>query len=138
MTVVIDASVAIKWVLQETGSEAAARIQREELLAAPDFMIIECANVFWGKARRGDISQAEAELALATIQATPIHFLAAADYVGDAQALAFELSHPVYDCLYLAVALAQRNTLITADRKFAEAIDAHGVHAHALRRLEAD
>ena len=45
MTVVVDASVAIKWVLQEPGSEAAAQPQREEALAAPEFMIVACANV---------------------------------------------------------------------------------------------
>jgi predicted nucleic acid-binding protein len=31
--------------------------------------------------------------------------------------LAFELDHPVYDCLYLACAMREKTTLITADQR---------------------
>ena len=53
MTVVVDASVALKWVIEEDGSEAAGALLLEEPLAAPDLLIVECANVLWAKARRG-------------------------------------------------------------------------------------
>ena len=53
MTVIVDASVALKWVIEEDGSEAAGALLLEEPLAAPDLLIVECANVLWAKARRG-------------------------------------------------------------------------------------
>lgn len=138
MTVVVDASVAIKWVLEEEGSVAARRLLDHELLIAPDLLILECANVLWTAARRGRLTTERAATALAGIRALPVQLLPISDHVDSAQALAFALPHPVCDCLYLAVALAQRNTLVTADGSFVEAVHRHGVHAHAARLLEAD
>lgn len=136
MTIVVDASVAIKWILEEDGSQAARQLVADEVLVAPDFLIIESANVLWAAARAGKLSVDRAKSALAAISATPIQFLSATDYGDAAQSLAFELEHPVYDSLYLAVALAERAVLVTADRRFASRVVRHGVHAHAVRLLE--
>lgn len=138
MTVIVDASVAIKWVVAEEGTDAAVRVQLEEQLAAPDFLIIECANALRTKVRRGELTRQGAEVALAAIRATPIQLFAASDYAVAAQALAFDLNHAVYDCLYLAVALAERIVLVTADRAFAEVVTRHGLHSYAVKLLGAD
>ena len=45
MTVVVDASVALKWVIEEDGSQAAGVLFLEQPLAALDLLIVECANV---------------------------------------------------------------------------------------------
>jgi predicted nucleic acid-binding protein len=37
--------------------EAARELLLGEVLAAPDLMIIECANVLWAKERRGTINR---------------------------------------------------------------------------------
>jgi hypothetical protein len=57
MAVVVDASVALKWVIEVEGSEAAEALLLNEPLLAPDFLIVECANVLWVKARRGALSR---------------------------------------------------------------------------------
>jgi predicted nucleic acid-binding protein len=43
---VIDASVAVKWVLAEPDSVQALALRQHDL-AAPELLVAECANVLW-------------------------------------------------------------------------------------------
>ncbi|MDB5439599.1 MAG: Ribonuclease VapC [Caulobacteraceae bacterium] len=38
--------------------------------------------------------------------------------------LAAKLGHPVYDCVYLASAIRQNLTVVTADQRFAKVVEA--------------
>ncbi len=135
MAVVIDASVAIKWVLQETGSSAARNLALKEMLVAPDLLFVECANVLWTKVRRKILSKPGAEAALAAIGKTPIRAVPLLPHLLTAQAIAFDLDQTVYDSLYLAVALAERSVLVTADEAFFRAAAVHPVYRSAIKRL---
>lgn len=135
MTVVVDASVAIKWVVEEDGSAIARGLIADEILVAPDFLIAECANVLRIKARRREMAQGDAEIALSAIQSAPVRLLPAIACTAQAQALAFETDQTVYDCLYLAAALAERAVLVTADLAFVEGVNRHGAYRSSIRPL---
>ena len=134
MSLVIDASVALKWVLNEAGTEAADALLDEELIA-PALWLIEAANALWRRARHGEITSEEAaerltELYNAPVTTTPIEddLLAAAD-------LAAALDHPVYDCLYLALAIREDTFVVTADSRFHAAVDRSAAHQGRVRLL---
>ena len=93
MTIVIDASVALKWVLEEAGLDAADALLDQDLIA-PSLWLVEAAN------------------------------------------LAHDLGHPVYDCLYLAMALRGNTYVITADVRFHGAVQSLPALRNAVRLLD--
>lgn len=119
MTVlVVDASVAIKWVVEETGTQEALDLRRHRLLA-PDLLVAECANVLWKKVRRKELSKHEALLAARLLERADIELEPMRGLLEPATRLAIALDHPTYDCIYLALAEARGCDLVTADRRLA-------------------
>lgn len=108
---IVDASAFVTSI----GSVKTARAFASYELAAPDLLIAETLNAFWKLARAGEASPKRSEL-LGLLDA--IRILPSRPYAVRAAELAEELDHPVYDCLYLAVAEAEGDVLATADRRF--------------------
>lgn len=129
MTLVVDASVAAKWFLDEDGSDAADALLTEETpFLAPDLILLETGSVFWRRYRAGDLSRQqvlETQLALPGwfIELTPLSKVAKV-----AKELALDLDHHIYDCAYLALAIQHSCDLITADRKIKLKAEAGGLH----------
>ncbi|HMR29573.1 MAG TPA: type II toxin-antitoxin system VapC family toxin [Geminicoccaceae bacterium] len=132
---VVDASIALKWVLNEVDSGAAESLIERYRMAAPDLLVMECANAFWARIRRRTLSPAEARAALSDLLAIDIDYQADHGLTAAALSLAADLDHPVYDCMYLALALERGARVITADRRFAAAVRAHPFHADRIRLL---
>ena len=118
---IVDASVALKWVVHEEGSARAALLANHEL-SAPDLLLTECANALWVKARRGELERKEAKERLEALGSAPIRFRRTTELVRRAFELASDLDHPVYDCLYLAMAIEEITPVVTADRRFVTAV----------------
>lgn len=119
MTLVVDASVVIKWFVPEVLAETAARLLDGRCrLAAPDFLLVEAANVMWKKARLGEILPGDGEAALAELKDGPLEFVETRPLLEPALRIARELDHPVYDCIYIAAAVSLGAVAITADRRF--------------------
>lgn len=121
-TLVVDAPVAIKWLVQEDGSEAADALNVCNLVA-PALIRVEVANVLRTMAARASIAAAEAADLFALFLAAPVDLVEHDDALETrALALALALKHPVYDCLYLAVAERAGVPLVSADRRFLRAL----------------
>jgi predicted nucleic acid-binding protein len=117
MSIVVDASVALKWVLNESGQDDAEALLDQDLIA-PSHWLLEAANVLWRLSRRGDISPDAATARLAELYNAPVATGALEDDLPAAAGLANTLGHPVYDCLYLALAIRENTYVVTADCRF--------------------
>lgn len=117
-TLVIDASIAIKWVIEEEGTPQALTLRREAKLLAPELLVAECANILWKKARRNELSREEALLAARLLQTAAIELVPTRFLLAAATRIAIELDHPAYDCLYLALAIENDCRFVTADERF--------------------
>ena len=116
---VVDASVVVKWFVNEEGSDT-AKILRDgdHQLFAPQLMAVEVGNTLWNKSRRGELKPLEAEALASNISALTVNWIADEELVVDAVRLAAALDHPVYDCIYLALAQRVGANVVTADKRF--------------------
>jgi predicted nucleic acid-binding protein len=124
---VVDASVAFKWLVDETGTEAALGIARANDLIAPDLLWSEVANGLWRKALQGDIDGQSALSVLSILDRMISERIASPDLMYSALDLAISLGHPVYDCVYLALARHRSIPLVTADERLINKVRASGI-----------
>jgi len=115
---VIDASIAVKWVVEEEGTPQALALRQRAKLIAPELLVAECANILWKKAARGELSKEEALFAAKLLQSAEIELLPMRSLFETATSLAIELDHPAYDCIYLALAVENDCPFVTADERF--------------------
>lgn len=116
-TFVIDASVAIKWVVEEEGTAEALALRRESRLIAPELLVGECANILWKKVQRGELTKDEAVLAARLLQAAELELLPTRSLFEAATRMSIEIDHPAYDCVYLALAAESQCRFVTADER---------------------
>ncbi|MDE1148204.1 MAG: type II toxin-antitoxin system VapC family toxin [Azospirillaceae bacterium] len=112
---VIDASVAIKWVVDEDGTARALSLLRRYRLIAPDLLLPECANILWKKVQRQELLREEARMAVRLIQTASLELLPMRQIFEKATQLSIDLGHPAYDCFYLVAALEYGCPFVTAD-----------------------
>ena len=112
---IIDASVAVKWVVEEEGTSSALTVLQHTSVLAPDLLLAECANVLWKKVRRKELSRDEALLAGRLLETASVELVPARPLLEMAIRLAIEFDHPAYDCLYLSLAIDKGCPFITAD-----------------------
>ena len=131
-TVVLDASVAVRWVIAEEGSEeAAALLDREVSWIAPGLLLTEVAAALRRKTAEGDLEANIAGQALDTLlQAIAdgvVHLADDERTIAHALALALSLEHKLPDCVYLALAERDGAALATADARLARLASHRGV-----------
>jgi predicted nucleic acid-binding protein len=122
MNVVVDASVAAKWLFLERDSERATALLREVgegrlRSLAPEILPAEIGNVLAVRVLRGWLREQQAWAEYERFQRSCPALISNKVLAEPALRLALRQRHSIYDCLYLALALVARCDLITADEE---------------------
>lgn len=122
---IIDASVAAKWVIAEPGTEAANGLLSGELrLYAPSLIRVEVAGAALRRYRLRSLDEDAARAACRAwdrlIDDGFLKLVPTCDLYQRAISIAFDSRHPLADCLYIAAAVSMNCRLLTADRELYE------------------
>lgn len=124
--IVIDASVAVKWFVEEHDSDLAKQLLVDEQgnLYIPDIFVVEVSATL---VREANTNKADGSI----FRGRLYHLIAMIDQqslrlertppnqIMDAGNLAIDLGHPLKDCIYLALAMELGCELVTCDARFA-------------------
>lgn len=113
---IVDASVVVKWLVEEEGSDRAARVMRLPLVA-PESLVPECLGALRKRVQRGLMIQQLALDAAHVLARAGIAFEPVQPLAPDILALSLRLSLSTYDCAYLALACKLGGVVITADQR---------------------
>jgi len=119
---VVDASVALKWFLPESGNSGADNLLKAFLggtvdLYAPDLLLIEAASGLWRRTViRGELDPSEAKAIYQDLLTLPLNFQASERLAAAAFPLAVAHRHSAYDAVYCALSIEMDCEFITADR----------------------
>ena len=127
---IVDTSVAIKWIVDEEDSDKAELLRGADMFA-PALLRIESGNVLRTLAAKKIVTNERALDLFLFLQTAPVTIIDSDELLEQrALDLALALKHPMYDCVYLALAERMDRRLITADRRFVKALS---VTEHATR-----
>jgi predicted nucleic acid-binding protein len=131
--IVIDASVAVKWVVVEAEHDIALSLARSEVeFAAPSILVPELINVLRKKVLRKEMAAEQARRAVVKATGLIRNFVEIHDRTAEIMDMSLALNHPAYDCCYIAVADRLKAALVTADRSLEQKARQFGVETYGL------
>lgn len=124
-TIIIDANIALKWVLNESDSNLAEALlielnRKGIVMYAPALLTYEVTNILYQHVRKGTITLEKAKEAIKDVLSTGLKVEFAQDTTLNIKALelAQRFNLPAtYDAHYLALAEREQCELWTADRR---------------------
>ncbi len=136
--IVLDASFIAKLILEEEGSEDARRLTRSwimggEILVAPDIALAETLNVLWKHTYKiKDIDEAAAFRGVSALLMlwSKIKVYQSSSLAVEAFKLAGSENIPVYDAIYLQLAISTSSSIATFDEKLKEVALRRGVRVY--------
>ncbi len=142
MTIVVDASVAAKWLFAETDTPKARLLLREIRKGnlqslAPDILPAEIANSLSKRVFRGMLEALEAEAQFERFRRSCPALIGNGFLATAALQLALRYRHSIYDCLYVALAMATPCDLVTADERLYRAFSPSMPQVRLLRDWKA-
>lgn len=124
MSLVVDASVSIKWYVPEIyEQEAVSLLKRKNRFHVPELIFPEFGSIIWKKVRRAEITKAEGDRIIKEVikrkwTIHPHNNIIEAAYIG-----AESSGQTVYDWTYLALAVSLSCEMVTADARFYKALE---------------
>lgn len=128
---IIDASVALPWLIETPFSTAARRLKQEKK-RSPHLVLIETGNSLLKYHRAGHLDERDTRAAMKALPVAFDELIADHTLLSSAIDIAISRSQKVYDCLYLALALERREPLVTADRRLAAIAATIGIEAQLI------
>ena len=126
---VLDASVVLRLITcdpftQDPMSASwAEQLQQASLVLCPELMLTEVANGLWKLQRAGKLGGIDPQLLLVDARDLVDRIEPDRHLQVEALALACHFNHPVYDCVYLALARREAAILLTADQRLQRLAD---------------
>ncbi len=132
-SIVVDASVAIKWFIPEIHAEAAKQVLHNNLkLLAPDLIFAEVGSILWKKCRSKELTLEIATAILEDFKRLPINTIQNGYLLATAWAIATRYRCTIYDGLYVALAKVENCLLVTADRSLYNILETTPLFKHLL------
>lgn len=123
MRIVVDSSVAVKWLVPESDSIVGMQLlDRSYEPHAPRLLVSEITNVMWRIARSVSPDEDEAHRLAAEVAGMSLNWTDNEAICVEALRIALELGHPAYDRMDLALALRIGADVATADKRFIAAV----------------
>lgn len=115
--VVVDASVVVRWLVEDPLASEARAVRESTRGLAPAFVRVETANALSRYVRAGLLDFEDAADAVELV-AREVSLVDDGDLLRAAQRLGRSFDHSIYDCLYAALAVRTGLPLVSADMKF--------------------
>lgn len=117
-TYVVDASVAVKWLIYEESSDRAIAFARSNNhFIAPRMIMTEVANALARKAIQGVISSEDAKQQFTKLPYFFDEVVSVDNLITNALHNACLFRHPIYDLIYVEAARRRGIQLVTADHR---------------------
>ena len=136
-TPVIDTSALVKYVLPEEDSSVAEKLVASHHagmvnLIAPEYILVESANVLWKHLQRHNVRPEEAVTSFRALRDLGMRLVPNGDLLEDALILAADNGITVYDARFCALAVRENVPLITSDNALVRRLTGTGVQASML------
>jgi predicted nucleic acid-binding protein len=125
--IVVDASVAVRWIPEEEGAELSSTILGRGDLSAPDLLVVEVASALRRKLELGQLTSDQVSEGFRLIFGRVRHYPPSTELMNRSIELSIALSHSIYDCVYVAQAEAIKGQLVTNDHDLANRIRRAGL-----------
>ena len=136
-SLIVDASVGIKWYIpEEHDAEARSIVESERKLHVPDLFFIEIGNIVWKRVSFGQATAKDATDIIHALLGLNLYVHSSQPLLARAVEIGISTGRTVYDSLYVALAEREGVPLVTADRKLHRALES-GPFAARVRWIEA-
>lgn len=134
-SLVCDASVLFKLLVAEPDSADAFALMANHQIVVPEFTFLEIGNALRSRVRSERAGPQEVLSLFAELDDFAFDIRPTRPHVARALAIANAIEHPIYDCLYLALAEHLDIALISADRRFLDAVRRAGFSSAEIKLL---